>query len=165
MTKKILVLPHRRAIERLGQLNPPSNPCWIAVFRPSVPASAKAVKPRHFAFLEFDDVTDEKQARDFGLLPFDEAQAFYAAEVLLQALQEGVKEFIFSCDAGISRSAGLAEAFACFLKEMGFPFEKEHLHPPNPNPLARQRLYQALKALKDPGSFVNGSSVGPGQTP
>ncbi len=144
---RILVLPHRRAIERLGGWTKP-HACWVAVFRPAVPASAKAVKPAYFAFLEFDDVADEKLARDFGLLPLDEDQALYAAEVLLQALSAGVEEFIFSCDAGISRSAAMAEAFARFLEEEEISFEKEHLRAPNPNPLVRERLYQALKTLR-----------------
>ena len=147
--KRLLVFPHRRAVEHLGRFEAPRDRiCWLAVFRPRVPESALAVKPRFFAFLEFDDVSREEEARNFGLLPFDEDQALWAAETLLIALKHGVEEFLFSCDAGISRSAGMAEAFACFLAEKEIPFEKHHYRPPSPNPLVKEKLLLALKATE-----------------
>ena len=147
--RKILVFPHRRAVEYLGKFGAPrDNSCWIAVFKTGIPASAKGVKPRFFAFLEFDDVEDLRTAHTFGLIPLDEEQALWAAQVLLDALNEGCKEFIFSCDAGRSRSAGLAEAFALFLKEENIPFEKFHHREPVPNRLVIERLYRALRKLQ-----------------
>ncbi|NPB09381.1 MAG: hypothetical protein GXO17_03415 [Thermodesulfobacteria bacterium] len=146
--KRILVFPHRYAIEYLKSPElERGKVCWVAVFRPAVPDAAKAVRPDYFAFLEFDDVADEEAARNFGLLPLSEEEALYAADTLLRALDAGVQEFVFSCDAGISRSAGMAEAFARFLEEQGLAFEKKHLRFPQPNPLVRERLLRALKTL------------------
>ncbi|NPA48352.1 MAG: hypothetical protein GXO20_00065 [Thermodesulfobacteria bacterium] len=146
--KKVLVLPHREAITHLGSFGAQrEKSCWIAVFKGKIPESAKGVRPRFFAFLEFDDVEKEETAYAFGLLLFDEEQARWAAQTLTEALEAGCEEFIFSCDAGRSRSAGLAEAFATFLKELEIPFEKKHSRPPSPNPLAKGRLYQALKGF------------------
>ena len=148
MKRKILVLPQRQALEYLSR--PESDPekvCLIAVCNPGVFPSVLRDKARFCAFLEFDDAPDEKTAYAFGLTLLDDVQAHWAGETLLEALNEGCLEFVFSCEGGRSRSAGLAQGFVRFLEEEGIPYQLIHAKAPTPNPLACERLYLALKRL------------------
>ncbi len=148
MKRKIIVLPQRQALEYLSRPeNTPEKVCLIAVCNPGAFPRALKDKARFYAFLEFDDVPDEKTAHTFGLTIFDDVQALWAGETLIKALKEGCLEFVFSCEGGRSRSAGLAAAFAKFLEEKGISFQLIHTKPLAPNPWVREKLYQALKGL------------------
>ncbi len=148
LPRKLLVFPHREAIGYLGGFSSrKETSCWIAIFKGQVPESAKGVKPRFFAFLEFDDVDNENIAYNFGLLPLEEEEALWAAQILIKALKSGCKEFIFSCDAGRSRSAGLAEGFADFLREQNIPFQKAHHRPLFPTSWYEKDFIKLFKKL------------------
>ncbi|OAG27808.1 hypothetical protein [Thermodesulfatator autotrophicus] len=145
---KVFIYPNRIAIGELGNFRGREETiCWIAAYKEKLPEVSQLVKPNFFLFLNFDDITSEKEALIFGLTPFDEVMAELTAETLIAALKAQCENFIFSCDAGISRSAGMAEAFCVFLKEQGKAYQKfAHRHT-SPNLLVKERLLKALKML------------------
>ncbi|WP_456371011.1 hypothetical protein, partial [Thermodesulfatator atlanticus] len=144
--KKLIVCAHREAIGRLGGFAE-KRACWLAAYKERLPEPAYLVKPEFYLFLQFDDARSERDALNFGLTVFDELMAELAAETLLEALNKGCTEFIFSCDAGVSRSAGMAKAFERFLAHHKIPYHVEVARPTMPNPLVENRLWQALKTL------------------
>ncbi len=64
------------------------------------------------------DLSEEK-ARELGLEPFNREHAKTAARFLVDAYMDGVRLFIFACEAGRSRSASAASAFVRWLKAQG----------------------------------------------
>ncbi|AEH44136.1 hypothetical protein Thein_0252 [Thermodesulfatator indicus DSM 15286] len=145
---KIFVHPHRIAIGELGHFRTKEELiCWLAAYKDKLPSASEIIKPKFYLFLNFDDVRSEQEAINFGLTPFDELMAELAAETLLEALRAGCQKFIFSCDAGVSRSAGMAEGFGLFLQKLGKPFQMVSSRQTSPNLLVKEKLFESLKKL------------------
>lgn len=73
--------------------------------------------------LKFDDVEFDRYAGDEPLfITITRGQAEKAAKFLFDAIDAGVDVMIVHCEAGISRSAGMAGAFAILSGQNDWPF-------------------------------------------
>lgn len=82
-------------------------------------SAAKKAGLKTFDLHLADTDLSEEQARELGLEPFTREHAETAARFLVDAYRDGMRFFIFTCEAGRSRSAGAAHAFVRWLRAQG----------------------------------------------
>ena len=152
---EVLVVPNRKAL-KLAKEGKLAKACWIASYWETKfnrnlkrILRYKPLKVGAMLVLCYPDEVDLKMAQKEGLPVFDETMAKKVAETIDRAMAEGVKTFVFSCDAGVSRSAGMAQAFENWLKQKGLSYTVCHQNPANPNPLVRELCYRMLVDLKN----------------
>ena len=105
---------------------------------------AKKAGFRVFVLRVADTELNLEDARRFGLRVFDRRRAFELARFLVEAYGLGVREFVFVCEAGRSRSAGAAQAFETWLRAQGEDPEVFKVFASSPNQLIRENLKEAL---------------------
>lgn len=96
---------------------------------------------KDFTTLAFDDVTAYCQ----GYCPIDERQARKIAKFVMR-YKDSVEQIVVHCDAGISRSAGVAAAIAKYLNLNNDRFFKE---PYDPNKTCYDMVLSSLNKLKE----------------
>lgn len=148
---EILVIPNRKAL-KLAKAGELAQACWVASYWESKFRRDLRCALRYKPFrvgvmlvLCYPDEADPEEAKEAGLPTFDKAMAEKATAALDRAVAKGIKRFVFSCDAGISRSAGMAQAFEEWLRRKGLPCKVQHQNPPQPNSLVRRLCLEALK--------------------
>ena len=96
---------------------------------------------KDFITLAFDDVTTYCQ----GYYPITEQQARKIAKFVMR-YKDSVEQIVVHCDAGISRSAGVAAAIAKYLNLNNDRFFKE---PYDPNKTCYDMVLSSLNKLKE----------------
>ena len=96
---------------------------------------------KDFITLAFDDVTAYCQ----GYYPITEQQARKIAKFVMR-YKDSVEQIVVHCDAGISRSAGVAAAIAKYLNLNNDRFFKE---PYDPNKTCYDMVLSSLNKLKE----------------
>ena len=156
---EILVVPNRKAL-KLAKAGELAQACWVASYWESRfkrdfkhALRRKPLKVGVMLMLCYPDKVDLKEAKKAKLPIFDKAMAEKATAALDRAVAKGIKRFVFSCDAGISRSAGMAQAFEEWLRRQGLPCKVQHQNPPQPNPLVRRLCFKMLTRRRSHETF------------
>lgn len=106
---------------------------------PEMPDGCVAALRLHFHDVEVHFAADMFEPPKSVINAFSEEQAS-AVAVFLDNLPSDVATFVFQCEVGISRSAGMAAAVARFLGQDDMEFFRDHL----PNRRVYRMVLEAL---------------------
>ena len=153
---EIKVLSNRSA-ERKARKGELKDSCWILSWFDR-DWSQKPLKrfARHYLCLHYADISDKDLAKRLGLPYFDDRDAKRVVSLVERALDQGVTRIVFSCDAGISRSAAMAEAFFVWLESHGIRCRVKYEKFPHPNTLVKSELLKKLRQTLIPQRLKGG---------
>jgi len=144
----IQVVPNRRALAlcKKSSLNTAFVMAWWDSDVRRKVRELNRKKPCNLLVLHFPDTEDPGLAHLFGGVVFNEEMAEKVAKFLMNNLRRGVANFVFSCDVGVSRSAGMAMAFEQFLREQNIRVKTSFRNTPFPNEYVKNLLLKKLES-------------------